>query len=175
LGAQDRDAQAVVRPRHLDARVCRGGNQRDTGQRCRRGKIAAKSGRHWQRRRTLVRRRRGQGSYRAAQAALIAVDLIEAAKAGDEARFQTEDDKWSRNVDEIATFLSSANPNWPKNDVLDLLNLHLTLTKGEVVARLQQEWEKDVEAFDEIFTEILTVADTLSEGIIKQFPERYAH
>lgn len=106
---------------------------------------------------------------------LIAVDLIEAAKAGDEARFQTEDEKWSRNVDEIATFLSSANPNWPKNDVLDLLNLHLSLTKGEVVARLQQEWEKDVEAFDEIFTEILTVADALSDGIIKQFPERYAH
>jgi hypothetical protein len=105
---------------------------------------------------------------------LIAVDLVEAAKAGDEARFQTEDEKWSRNVEEIATFLSGANPNWPKNDVLDLLNLHLTLTKGEVAARLQQEWEKDVEAFDEIYTEILTVADALSDGIIKQFPERYA-
>jgi hypothetical protein len=43
-----------------------------------------------------------------------------------------------------------------------------------VVARLQQEWEKDVEAFDETYTEILTVADALSDGIIKQFPERYA-
>jgi hypothetical protein len=43
---------------------------------------------------------------------LIAVDLVE---AGDEARFQTEDEKWSRNVEEIATFLSGANPNWPKN------------------------------------------------------------
>jgi hypothetical protein len=38
---------------------------------------------------------------------LIAVDLVE---AGDEARFQTEDEKWSRNVEEIATFLSGANP-----------------------------------------------------------------
>jgi hypothetical protein len=104
---------------------------------------------------------------------LIAVDLIEAAKAGDDAKFQTEDAKWSQNVDEIATFLSGANPNWPKSDLLDLLNLHLTLTKGEVVARLQQDWEKDVEAFDDIFTEILTVADALSDGIVKQFPERY--
>jgi hypothetical protein len=41
---------------------------------------------------------------------LIAVDLIEAAKAGDDAKFQTEDAKWSQNVDEIATFLSGANP-----------------------------------------------------------------
>jgi hypothetical protein len=64
-------------------------------------------------------------------------------------------------------------PNWPKNDLLDLLNLHLTLTKGEVVARLQQDLEKDVEAFDDIFTEILTVADALSDGVVKQFPERY--
>jgi hypothetical protein len=104
---------------------------------------------------------------------LIAVDLIEAAKAGDDAKFQTEDAKWSQNVDEIATFLSGANPNWPKNDLLDLLNLHLTLTKGEVVARLQQDWEKDVDAFDDIFTEILTVADAISDGIVKQFPERY--
>jgi hypothetical protein len=105
---------------------------------------------------------------------LIAVDLIEAAKGGDEAKFQSEDEKWSRNVEEIADFLSGANPNWPKGDVLDLLNLHLTLTKGEVVARLEQDWQKDVESFDEIFTEILTVADALSDGIIKQFPERYA-
>jgi hypothetical protein len=105
---------------------------------------------------------------------LIAVDLIEAAKSGDDERFQSEDEKWSGNVEQIATFLSGANPNWPKNDVLDLLNLHLTLTKGEVVARLQEDWQKDVESFDEIFTEILTVADALADGIIKQFPERYA-
>jgi hypothetical protein len=105
---------------------------------------------------------------------MIAVDLIEAAKAGDDARFQEEDRKWSRNAEEIAAFLSGANPNWPQQDVLDLLNLHLELTKGEVVARLQQDWGKDVEAFDAIFTEILTLSDALADGIAKQFSDRYA-
>ncbi len=104
---------------------------------------------------------------------LIAVELISAAKAGNQQKFQEEDRKWSQNVEDIAAFLSSANPHWPKKDVLDLLNLHLSLTKGEVVARLEKKWDRDVAAFDEIFTEILTVADALADGIVKQFPNRF--
>jgi len=104
---------------------------------------------------------------------LIAVSLIEAATSGDQAKFQQEDQQWANNAQDIAAFLSSANPNLPKKDVFDLLSLHLNLTKGEVVARLHKKWEDDVQAFDDIFTEILTVSDTLSEAIIKQFPDKF--
>jgi hypothetical protein len=51
--------------------------------------------------------------------------------------------------------------------------LHLALTKNEAVARLTEKWEEDIAAFDDIFTEIMKVSDTLSEGIIKQFPDRF--
>ncbi len=105
---------------------------------------------------------------------LIAVDLLTAAKAGDDAEFQRQDQRWSQNADEIAAFLSGANPNWPKSDVVDLLNVHLKLTKDEAVARLTGKWDDDVVAFDDIFTEIMTVSDTLADGIVKQFPERFA-
>lgn len=105
---------------------------------------------------------------------MIAVDLLAAAKAGDDARFQQEDQKWSANAAAIATFLSTANPHWPKKDVEDLLSLHLSLTKGEAVARLGAHWNDDVTAFDDIFTEIMTVSDTLANGIILQFPDRFA-
>jgi hypothetical protein len=104
---------------------------------------------------------------------LIAVDLIEAAKVGNDENFKAEDAKWTQNANEIAGLLSGANPNWPKKDVVDLLALHLSLTKQEVVARLQKDWAADVEAFDQIFTEILTVADVLADGIVKQFPDRF--
>lgn len=104
---------------------------------------------------------------------LIAVDLVEAAKAGDTETFAIADAKWTGNAEEIADLLSGANPNWAKRDVVDLLGLHLSLTKQQVVARLEQNWEADVEAFDQIFTEILTVADVLAEGITKQFPEQF--
>lgn len=68
---------------------------------------------------------------------------------------------------------SSPKPNWPEKDVADLLGQHLALTKNEAVARLKGNWEDDVEAFDQIFTEILTVADVLAAGIIKQFPKKF--
>jgi hypothetical protein len=104
---------------------------------------------------------------------LIAVDLVAAAKSGDQKKFESEDKKWTKNAEDIAGLLSNANPNWPKSDVVDLLSLHLKLTKDEAVARLQKNWDDDVKAFDDIYTEINTLADTLTDGILKQFPAKF--
>ena len=104
----------------------------------------------------------------------IAVDLVAAAKSGDDAAFATHDARWTNNIGDIARFLASANPNWPEKDVLDLLALHLKLTKDEAVARITGDWAADVKAFDDIFTEIMVVADTLHDGIAAQFPDRFA-
>ena len=105
---------------------------------------------------------------------MIAVDLVAAAKTGDQAAFGTHDARWTANIGEIAAFLAGANPNWPEQDVLDLLALHLKLTKDETVARITGEWAADVKAFDDIFTEIIVVADTLHDGLVAQFPDRFA-
>lgn len=105
---------------------------------------------------------------------LIAVDLVEAAKTGDQSAFATHDARWTANIETIAAFLASANPNWPEKDVLDLLALHLKLTKDEAVARITGDWAADVKAFDDIFTEIMVLADALQDGIVAQFPERFA-
>jgi hypothetical protein len=103
----------------------------------------------------------------------IAVDIVDAAKKKEAPRFRSANQAWDRNAEEIAGLLSSANPNWPKRDVLDLLMQHLNLTRDEVTAHLKRRRATDVKAFDLIQTEILTVADVLSDGIIKQFPERF--
>ncbi len=105
---------------------------------------------------------------------LIAVDLVAAAKAGNEEDFASHDQRWTANAAEIASFLGSANSFWPEKVVVDLLSLHLSPTKDEAVARLQNDYQKDAEIFDQILTEILTLADALSEGIVKQFPEKFA-
>lgn len=104
---------------------------------------------------------------------LIAVDLVAAAIKGDKRAFTRHDRRWDANADDIAAFLAGANPNWPEDDVRDLLAQHLSLTKAEAVARLQQDWAADVAAFDDIFTEILTMADALTDGIVAQFPESF--
>jgi hypothetical protein len=104
---------------------------------------------------------------------MIAVDLVEAAKSGDQAAFAKHDQRWTDNARSIAAFLAGANPNWPEKGVNDLLALHLKLTKDETVARLTGDWEADVKAFDDIFNEIMVLADALNDGIEAQFPDRF--
>lgn len=104
---------------------------------------------------------------------MIAIDLVAAAKSDDNTKFIEYDRKWTANAEDIASFLSGANPNWPKKDLADLLNLHLKLTKDEAVARLKKDWNGDIKTFDEIFTEAMAIADVLSEGVIKQFPNKF--
>jgi hypothetical protein len=103
----------------------------------------------------------------------IAVDLIAAAKSGDSPAQQRADAAWHRNGEDIATFLSQANPNWPRPVLLEMMNMHLSTTTDEVVARLTKDWDKDVRAFDAVYQHLLGMSDALSDGIIAQFPARF--
>ena len=103
----------------------------------------------------------------------IAVDLIKAAKVDDQDTYKAADEKWHTNAREIAQFLSSANPNWPYAALEKMMYEHLKVTTAEVVARLGQDWEGDVKAFDEVFTQILMMAKDLAMGIMKQFPDKF--
>ena len=104
---------------------------------------------------------------------MIAVDLVAAAKTGDDDAFAKHDARWSANARDIAHFLAGANPHWPEGDVNDLLALHLKLTKDEAVARLTKDWDADVKAFDDIFTEIMVLADAIHDGLVAQFPDKF--
>ena len=103
----------------------------------------------------------------------IAVDIIKFAKAGDKANQQQADAKWKKNADEIADFLAKANPNWPKATLASMMSKHLSTTTDEVVARLTKNWDADVKAYDAVYDHILMMADALSDGIIKQFPQKF--
>lgn len=103
----------------------------------------------------------------------IAVDLLEAAKAGNSTALEEIEEKWYANADEIATFLSGANPNWTKEDMLNMLNEHLSLTKTEAVARLTGDYATDVTTFDALYKHAISMADEFTVGIVKQFQERF--
>ena len=103
----------------------------------------------------------------------IAVDLIKAAKAGNKSAQQAADAKWQQNAVAIADFLSKANPHWPRATLVDLMKAHLSTTTNEVVARLNKDWEGDVRAFDAVYEHILMMSDALTDGIVKQFPEKF--
>jgi len=103
----------------------------------------------------------------------IAVNLIAAAKTSDTAKFDQADQQWDKNAKDIAVFLASTNPNWPEQDLAESMSMHLKTTTDEAVARLQKDYVKDVEAFDAVFNHIMGMSDTLTAGIIKQFPEKF--
>jgi hypothetical protein len=55
-----------------------------------------------------------------------------------------------------------------------LLTTHLDLTLEEAVDRLQGRYSEDVADYEPVHLEILQLADTLSAGIIAQFPNRFS-
>jgi hypothetical protein len=103
----------------------------------------------------------------------IAVDIIKFAKAGDKASQAQANTKWQRNGEAIADFLSKANPNWPRAVLVKMMDTHLSTTTDEVVARLGKNWDADTRAFDAVYNHILAMSDALSDGIVKQFPEKF--
>jgi hypothetical protein len=103
-----------------------------------------------------------------------AYNVLAAAKAGDKSKTETSKKAWYANANEIADFLSSANPkNWRAAEMKVHMKEHLDLTLAEAVARLQGKWAEDIAAYDKVHLQILDMADELSEGIIEQFPGKF--
>ena len=105
---------------------------------------------------------------------LIAVAIINDVKAGNSTAQAADEANWTKNADDIAAFLSSANPNWRTQDAKDLMHMHLSTTKAELVARATKNYPADVQAWDAVYTHILKMSDAISGGIIAQYPEKFA-
>ncbi len=104
---------------------------------------------------------------------LVATEVVKAAKMGNKEELSKASKKWNANADDIAAFLSSANPNWPKKALQDMLYKHLEYTTQEVVSRLGKDWASDIEAYDKGHEHMLMFADALTGGIVKQFPGKF--
>lgn len=104
---------------------------------------------------------------------LIAGNIIEAAKKGDQANVDKFNKEWTRNADQIVDFLTSANPNWDKKELTDMFNIHLKFTTDEVVHRLKKDWEADIQSADQNEEHLIHMADFLTDGIVKQFPKKF--
>ncbi len=104
---------------------------------------------------------------------LVAADLVKAAKAKDASAQAQATKKWYANADDIAAFLSTANPHWPRKTLEDMLHAHLAMTTDAVVAKLAGDTAAAIAAYDKGHEHMLMVADALSSGIVKQFPGRF--
>lgn len=100
---------------------------------------------------------------------LIATDVVRSTIANDKVALNTANQKWHNNANQIAIFLSSANPTWEKSKIEEMLNKHLSSLTDEVTARLKKDWKREIQLFDEVLDDSIYMADALSIGIAKQF------
>ena len=77
------------------------------------------------------------------------------------------------NADKIATFLSGANPNLPKDTVLGLLQAH----GGHHMDQIQQlkagQYAEEAQTWAAMQEHMYVIADALTGAIAKQFPDKF--
>ena len=106
---------------------------------------------------------------------LIAANIVTAAKAGDNAKVTAENKRWHDNATDIAKFLHGANPkHWPEATLQKALFTHLDQTLSEASNELKGNYPASIKDYDQAMTHMLMVADTLSNGIIAQFPSKFS-
>jgi hypothetical protein len=103
----------------------------------------------------------------------IAVEILQAAKAGDTAAFEDAKTRWYANSDAIADFLAAANPRfWPQDTMRASMRTHLDQTLTEASDELGGRYSASVADYEQVHLHILAMADLLSGGIIGQFPDQ---
>ena len=108
------------------------------------------------------------GHYGAVKAYLVAT------VAGDATAQMTATQSLTSNADEIAAFLSKANPYLPKDTLRGLLLAH----GGHHIQQIQQlkdrQYEAEAQTWDEMKKHIYQIADATADALAKQFTRKFA-
>ncbi|MFP5211844.1 MAG: hypothetical protein ACLGPL_00550 [Acidobacteriota bacterium] len=96
-----------------------------------------------------------------------------AAYAKDKAGMENARNGLIGNAETIAVFLSSANPtNWPKDTLNTLLMSHGAHHISQINAVENKDFASEAQIWDAMKEHMNTIADALSAGIAKQFPNK---
>jgi len=107
---------------------------------------------------------------------VIAANIVTAAKAGDNAKVASENKRWRDNATDIAKFLHGANPkHWPEATLQSAMFMHLDQTLDEATHELKGDYAASIKDYDRAMDHMLMMADTLSDGIVAQFPSKFSN
>lgn len=102
------------------------------------------------------------------------VDYTVGAKTNDQAKMDQAVADLNGYVESISTFLSTANPNLPKDAVASLVSEHVGLLKEAVDKHGAGDFEGSYTAQAQAREQITTkIADTLAGAIVKQNPDKF--
>lgn len=82
-------------------------------------------------------------------------------------------DKLTKNANDIAVFVSSANPNLPKATVSGVLTTHVQQHVMSINATAKKDWSGEADMWGPMVKVIYTLSDALADGIAKQFPDKF--
>lgn len=97
-------------------------------------------------------------------------EYMNATFKGDKKGADMASDKATKNAEEIAVFLSSANPYLPKDTVFSLLAAHYGHHMAQINAIKAKDWAGEAKNCDAMLKHIDGVADAVSSALVRQFP-----
>jgi hypothetical protein len=98
---------------------------------------------------------------------------LDATVAKDAAKQSAATDKITANVDEIATFLSGANPNLPKETVAEMFMMHGSHHISQIQELAAKDSAAEAKTQVQMKAHMIEIADALTDAIAKQFPEKF--
>ncbi len=101
-------------------------------------------------------------------------DFMTAEYAADKAGMDSAKTKMINNAKEIAAFLSSANPNWSEQLLLSALGSHGALHMNQIEEVNAKDFAAEAKTWEQEKAQVFQIADVLSDGIVKQFPQKFA-
>ena len=105
--------------------------------------------------------------------AMLFSDAVTMAKTNEKDEMSSVQDKLELNGRETIAFLCSLNPRWDEATLRGEFEEHVNHENDELTAHVQQGGLGDLVASDEAQKQILELADMLSSGIERQFPDRF--
>lgn len=101
------------------------------------------------------------------------VEVMTAAKRGEQETLRTAVGKSYNNAQEIGDFLANANPYWPRDFVRDMLKTHIDQTLVYATAIQHYDFASGINSYGEAEHHMMMLADALSTGIIAAFPDKF--
>lgn len=98
----------------------------------------------------------------------IGMQVVEAKDQKAAGRVASLDRAWRENAGQIATALARVNPWWRREDVLAMLQDHLTLMEKGMDLRIEEDWDAEGENFEAAMSQAHHMADVLATGLVMQ-------
>ncbi|HEY8540227.1 MAG TPA: hypothetical protein VIL28_15255, partial [Steroidobacteraceae bacterium] len=100
-------------------------------------------------------------------------DYLDATHASNKVNTDAAQKKLLANAEEIAKFLSGANPNWPIGTLRSLLNAHGAHHMQQIQQLEAKQYAEEAKTWTAMKDHMYVIADALADGIAKQFPEKF--